>query len=136
MALNERCDWLHGDWGFSRKLLICRTSPLPRLSAIFATLLFLLLAGLPALGGAGTFADTTAANLFRSKPACKLQTREGILKAYGEAAIGILSATQARRNHGSAEGKYFTTSDYAKQAVTAFKGPPSTMDTMPIPRAR
>lgn len=55
-----------------------------------------------------------------------------LYRAVGPAELVDIQATQAFRNLGSAEGKYFTTSAkeasaYAKQAVTAFGDQPYTI---------
>ena len=61
-----------------------------------------------------------------------------LYRAVGPAELADINATQALRNLGSAEGKYFTSSaehaaDYAKQAVTAFKDPPYTIIKAEVP---
>ncbi|NJM37554.1 MAG: hypothetical protein HC845_06645 [Akkermansiaceae bacterium] len=61
-----------------------------------------------------------------------------LYRAVGPAELADINATQALRNLGSAEGKYFTTSsahasDYAQQAVRGFGDAPYTTIRTQVP---
>lgn len=63
-----------------------------------------------------------------------------LFRAVGPAELADIGATGALRNLGSAEGKYFTTSEagasaYAKQAVKAFGDQPYTIIRTDVPNS-
>jgi hypothetical protein len=62
-----------------------------------------------------------------------------LYRAVGPAELADIERTQALRNLGSAEGKYFTSSashasDYARQAVSSFRDPPYTIIETRVPK--
>jgi len=98
-----------------------------RLSLLLLTLLFSLSG--PAMGRYSDFAQSSNAARGPTTP---------LYRAVGPDELADINSTQALRNLGSAEGKYFTSSaeyasDYARQAVRAFKDPPYTIIRTDVP---